>query len=90
MSEIESTDGTCTIQARFPRAHDVFVVGEFNNWSTTATRLVAIGDGIWEARLAPLKGLSRIYFFVWEHGQRVGKVFERDADGREFAAMALA
>lgn len=83
-------DEVRTIQARFPRAHDVFVVGEFNNWSTTATRLVAIGDGLWEVRLSLGQGLSRIYFFVWEHGQRFGRLLERDADGREFAALAAA
>ncbi len=70
---------THIVQVSFPSAQEVYLMGEFNNWSTTATPLVLLGNGIWEAKLSVTHMLRRLSFFVLEQGQRLGRVVEAEA-----------
>jgi hypothetical protein len=66
------------VNARFENATAVYLVGQFNNWSTLATPLVNLGSSVWHARLpleADLKGLG---FFVWKQGARLGRFVRQD------------
>jgi 1,4-alpha-glucan branching enzyme len=65
---------TQTIRARFPWAEEVCIVGEFNNWSTTATPMLHIGAGMWEVQVAAAGKLHDICFFVFERGRRLGRL----------------
>jgi hypothetical protein len=52
MATHHAKDGSWIIQARFPRAQEVYLLGAFNNWSTTATRLLPVGEGLFETKVA--------------------------------------
>src|SRR5689334_10386460 len=95
-------DGSIALRAHFPHAQDVYVLGDFNNWSTTATPLRRIGQGFFEglvplrkgpdmgkpslsaeAEAAPAQAAStnfepEIWFFVWERGQRIGRIVHEE------------
>ena len=51
MATYQATDGSWIIQARFPKAQEVYLLGAFNNWSTTATRLRPVGQGLFETKV---------------------------------------
>jgi 1,4-alpha-glucan branching enzyme len=61
-----STYESQVVRVEFPKAKDVMVLGAFNNWSTTATPMKAIGDGIWEVRLPGTIAAHQVCFVVWE------------------------
>ncbi len=69
-----------TIRARFPRAQAVFILGEFNNWSTSATPMSPAGAGHWEIQLPMHDQPSRTYFFVWEKGKPFGKLVRHHSE----------
>jgi hypothetical protein len=62
------------VHAQFPKASDVCLLGEFNNWSTTATPMRRVGAGTWEARLEASVRLGNVCFFVYDTGQRIGRL----------------
>jgi hypothetical protein len=66
-----------TIRVRFRDAAEVCLMGEFNNWSTVATRLVHVGSWVWEGTLPPGADLRETGFFVWAQGQRFGRFFRQ-------------
>ena len=68
------------IRVWFPNAHTVFAVGSFNNWSTTATLLRAVGEGLWEFRLPPSVRMQELCFFVMRSGQMFGRVYRYAAE----------
>lgn len=69
----------CTFNTVCGGAQHVFLVGEFNNWSTTAHpmhRCGGVGDG-WRAQLRLLPGTYRFGYFVIHEsydGRRCGDV----------------
>jgi len=68
------TNGSQVVRVEFPKAKDVMVLGSFNNWSTTATPMKAIGGGLWEARLPGTIAPQQVCFFVWDRQGLAGRV----------------
>lgn len=60
------------VQVRLPGVEAVYVMGAFNNWSTTCTPMCHQGDGWWEATL-PVTCGGRMRLFVWDAGRRCGR-----------------
>ena len=51
-----------------PRAHRVYLVGDFNDWSTTAVAMERLPDGRWAAALDLEPGVYRFRYYadgVW-------------------------
>jgi 1,4-alpha-glucan branching enzyme len=55
-----------TIRIRVPNARHVAVVGDFNNWHTSAHPLVEVTPGSWERIIDLPAGKHRYAFFVLE------------------------
>ncbi|HUO10409.1 MAG TPA: glycogen-binding domain-containing protein [Phycisphaerae bacterium] len=55
-----------TIRVRIPHARHVAVVGDFNNWHTSAHPLVEVAPGSWERIIDLPAGKHRYAFFVLE------------------------
>lgn len=68
-----------TLSAEFPDAEAVFVVGEFNHWSTTATPMRPRADGLWEAEVPADVAPGMFAFFVWQPGALRGRLDRREA-----------
>ena len=64
-----------TIRKRIPDADEVFVVGEFNQWSTAATPMTRIDGNLWEARIFRATQATDLCYFVFEKGRRGGRYF---------------
>jgi 1,4-alpha-glucan branching enzyme len=82
----DSLGSGVTFRVWAPNATSVYVPGEFNSWSTTATRLTqeltnGVGDGIWSADVTSAAvGQQYKYYInysggsVWKHDPRARKV----------------
>jgi 1,4-alpha-glucan branching enzyme len=56
-----------------PQAREVFLAGDFNNWSLDALPLHRNGDGVWRAKLALAPGEHQYRFIVdgnWQDDPR--------------------
>ena len=53
-----------TIRIHIPHAHHVSVVGDFNNWHSSAHPLVQVGPDLWERIVDLPAGKHRYAFFV--------------------------
>ena len=53
-----------TIRIRLPHARQVSVVGDFNNWHSSAHPLVQVGPDLWERIVDLPPGKHRYAFFV--------------------------
>ena len=49
---------------RAPKAHSVFLVGDFNEWSSSANPMNRMPDGGWQLRLSLYHGHHQYYFHV--------------------------
>jgi hypothetical protein len=67
-----------TVRARFPLAQAVYLLGEFNQWSTAATPMSYVGRGIWEAHLTVGTQIKRVAYFVWQCGRPFGQILYGD------------
>ncbi|MFW6059200.1 MAG: hypothetical protein ACODAQ_03410 [Phycisphaeraceae bacterium] len=67
------------VRAHLPEAQAVYLVGPFNNWSTTRTPMIDLGDGRWETQLASPTAPESLRLFVWQHGDRFGRLVRFDA-----------
>jgi hypothetical protein len=76
-----------TVRARFPLAQAVYLLGEFNRWSTAATPMSYVGRGMWEARVRLESELKRLAYFVWQGGHSFGKITYQE-EGLRAAADA--
>lgn len=63
-----------TVRTRIPDAAAVFLVGDFNNWSTAATPMHHVGQGEWEIHLSTSQRIERFCFFVWRQDQPFGHI----------------
>ncbi len=54
----------CTFSTVCRNAEQVFLVGDFNNWSTTAHAMEAADGGLWRARVRLGPGTYRFAYFV--------------------------
>jgi 1,4-alpha-glucan branching enzyme len=63
-----------TFRIHQPHAAAVFVVGPFNNWSTTATPMESLGDGNWELPLLPDVQIDKLCLFVWRSDGNYGHI----------------
>ena len=45
-------------------AEGVYIVGDFNDWDATATQMVEIGDGVWQAGVLMTEGEQTRYKFL--------------------------
>ena len=61
-------DGKCIFQTVCPHAHQLFVAGEFNGWSTTATPMERVGDHTWQVSLDLEPGTYR-FRYVTDDGR---------------------
>jgi 1,4-alpha-glucan branching enzyme len=68
------------VRQSFPFAQAVYLLGEFNRWSTTATPMFYVGRGVWEASLTVKTGVKQLAYFVWQDGHPFGKVIYQDLD----------
>ena len=59
-------DNPCNARFEFfaPAAHEVFLVGTFNDWNATATPMRRGADGNWHVELPLLPGIHRYKFVV--------------------------
>ena len=62
------------ICARWPGAESVYLMGAFNNWSTTRTPMISAGDDCWVVSLPADCANASLRLFVWESGRRYGRV----------------
>lgn len=69
-----------SVRVRFPEAGEVFLVGEFNQWSTAATPMRNIGDGVWEVTLPMGTSLGRFCFYVLANGQARGHIEHHEVE----------
>ncbi len=69
------------VRGHFPDASAVYVVGEFNRWSTTATPMVRDRTGQWVATINDDSQSGRYCYFVWNRGERFAKVRHPEASG---------
>lgn len=60
--------------AQFPDAVAVFVIGDFNYWSTVRTPMGRRSDGFWEASLPEDAEVGRLAYWVLEPGHIGGQV----------------
>jgi 1,4-alpha-glucan branching enzyme len=62
-----------TIRIQIPHARHVAIVGDFNNWHTSAHPLVEVAPGQWERIIDLPAGKHRYAFFVLEdnHTERL-------------------
>lgn len=65
-----------TFTVRIPYAQQVNVIGDFNNWQTTATELNPIGDDLWQVTVHLKAGKYQYAYFVidsrWNDASAVG------------------
>jgi len=71
---VESTSGKEFIEKTFsliaPKAKDVYIVGDFNNWNASEAYKLMKRDGRWEGRVNLKKGTHRYRFVIdglWRH-----------------------
>lgn len=62
-----------TVRLNRPEAREVFLMGEFNDWSTTATPMQQVEEGVWQVTLRLASELRRFGFFVWDGNHFVGQ-----------------
>jgi 1,4-alpha-glucan branching enzyme len=63
----------CNFELLCPDAQQVFLVGDFNGWSTTATPMQPAADGHWHLTHALAPGHYRFSYFVIEKSWRDGR-----------------
>ena len=76
---VHRSGGQWTFRLTCPGAQRVYLVGDFNDWSTTALEMDQIAPAVWEASLQIPPGTYRFRYFV--------------ADGRwitDYAAFGVA
>lgn len=73
-----------------PGAEAVYVMGTFNNWSTTRTPMHRIGDERWEVLLPAECVQGPLRLFVWIAGRRCGRIMPWEASSGREATLAQA
>jgi hypothetical protein len=66
------------VQARFDDARQVYLLGPFNNWSTTATPMTPVGRDLWIARVPESTSDAELSFFVWRFNARFGRILRNE------------
>ena len=63
-----------TFRIRVDHAQQVYLIGDFNDWSTTTHPLVEFSPGVWEGTLSLAPGKAAFAYFVvddrWEPGRQ--------------------
>ena len=72
----------CTFSTIYPDADQVFLIGDFNDWSTTAHAMERCGGETWRASVRLPPGSYRFAYFV-VHGRELG----RRPGGEGFTAL---
>ena len=54
----------CDFTLIWPDAEAIFLAGDFNHWSTTATPLHALSEGRWRVRVSLPPGRCRYCFYI--------------------------
>lgn len=65
-----------------PNAKAVSVVGDFNNWDSTANTMFPVGDGIWECEIESVKNYSVYKYAITQADGKV--VLKSDPYARHF------
>ncbi len=65
----------------YPKAEKVSVVGNFNNWSATASPMEALPDGSWFAELPLPSGQSIHYYFLVDGVEKLDPQYKTDTNG---------
>lgn len=77
---MRASDQKRVVLVDVPTAKAVFVLGPFNNWSTTATPMRwRPEDGIWEAAVPAATEDEMMALCVWWPGQLGGYLYNHDA-----------
>lgn len=75
-------DDASVLVAFFPTAAEVYAVGAFNNWSTTASPMRADGRGNWSIQLPGHAHGGGVGYFVYERGRSFGRFVDVNARPR--------
>lgn len=59
-----ATRSLVTFQTHCPEAREVYLVGDFNNWSMTDTPMHPVGDGLWRTRQTLPAGRHRFRYYA--------------------------
>lgn len=62
-----------TFSLKAPKAKEVFLVGDFNNWDTGANSMKLVNDGLWRISLILSPGRYEFKFFIdgeWREGSK--------------------
>ena len=62
------SDGTCTFRTTCPHVQQLFLAGDFNGWSATATPMTKIDDHTWQVALDLEPGTYR-FRYVTDDGR---------------------
>lgn len=65
----------------YPKAKNVSVVGDFNNWNTTASPMQSLPDGSWFAEISLPSGQSICYYFLVDGVKKFDPQYKSDANG---------
>lgn len=68
------------LRVRVPDADAVYLMGAFNNWSTTRTPMRRVAEGGWEVVVPASATAGPWRVFVWAVGQRCGRVARLSVD----------
>ena len=78
----EASAEPIVVHLNCPNADAVFLIGEFNNWSTTANRMEYGGRGRWRVHLPAGTRLGAYAFFVFERGTCFGRTCDANGHSR--------
>ena len=70
-----------TIRIRIPRAQQVSLMGDFNNWHTQSHPLLQVAPGLWECAVSLPAGKHRYAFHVVEDLRKTGGVWRTRVAG---------
>jgi hypothetical protein len=81
---MDGESSSLSIRVKLKGADAVFLVGEFNNWSTVRTPMTSLHNGLWEITLPLFDRIHDLCFFVWEPHSLYGRLMREHEIHPEF------
>ena len=78
------------ISLSYPNADAVYLMGAFNNWSTSRTPMYRVGEDLWEATLPREWADCPLHLFVWERGRRCARIVSLASASARYAESSPA
>lgn len=79
---VTSSGDLWTFTIQHPTAHAMWLLGDFNNWSTTATPMRRVGPHTWQVVQRITGQVCRYCFFAWLPDRGHGVVLRDPGDAR--------